>query len=334
MPDSRTQTIRTAASLRPLLAALLVLLATSGCKTGTATSKPSWWAFGGSDSAKLASAPTYDKGSIDKPSATSKPYPVTSTPQPYSLAAAAQAAPAADVAATAPAVTYGTTPAPAPARLQPAPAATPEPSQTANARQPAPLASIAPQVGPYTNLPGEPSAGGAAIDAGGDRFRAAPPDRYADARPSDSWSAPAAQPPQAAGSRYGDAAGSRFDGGQQPAEIPFSGTQPAAVTAPAVPARPAGFSATEPPATVSGPMPGGSGFGSGIAADPAVMPAAPAASPAPAPSAPVPPRRTDPLYRPAGTSSYRPGREILVGGAAEADAAVRQVNFETPPPAN
>jgi|694.fasta_scaffold27968_7 hypothetical protein len=327
-----TQTIRPAAPLRPLAAALLVLLATSGCKTGTATSKPSWWAFGGTDAAKLASAPAYDKGAIEKPSATSKPYPVTSTPQSYSLAAG-QAAPAVDVAATPPAVTYGTTPAPA--RSQPAPAAVPEPAQTADARQPAPLASITPQVGPYTNLPGEPPAGGGATEAGGDRFRAAPPDRYADARPSDSWSAPAAPPQQAASSRYGDAAGSRFAGGQQPAEVPLQGVPPAATTMPAVPARPAGFSATEPPAAVSGPPPGGSGFG-GVAVDPAVVPAAPATLPAlsPSPSTPVPPRRNDPLYRPAGTSSYRPGREILVGGGAEADAAVRQVNFETPPPAN
>lgn len=324
------QTIRKAAPLLPLPAALFVMLAMTGCKTGTTTSKPSWWAFGGSDSAKLASAPAYDKGAIEKPSATQNPYPVTSTPKPYSLTAATQSAPAADVATTPPAVTYGTTPAPA--RSQPVPvaaAAVPEPAQTTGARQQPPLASIAPQVGPYTQLPGEPAAGGGAIDAGGGRFRGTPPDRYADARPADSWSAPAAPPQPAAGSRYGDVPGSRFTDAQPPAEIPLQGVQPAATTASAVSASQAGFSAAEPPAA-SGPLPGGSsGYGPGAAADPAVAPAA-----SPAPSTPVPQRRTDPFYRPAGTSSYRPGREILVGSGAEADPAVRQVNFETPPAAN
>lgn len=340
MSDPRPQTILPAASLRPLLAAtrllpalLLVLLTAPGCKTGTATSKPSWWAFGGSDSAKLASAPAYEKGAIEKPSATQNPYPVTSTPKPYSLTAATQSAPAADVATTPPAVTYGTTPAPA--RAQPVPvaaAAVPEPAQTAGARQQPPLASIAPQVGPYTQLPGETAAGAGAIDAGGDRFRGTPPDRYADARPADSWSVPAAPSQPAAGSRYGDVPGSRFTDAQPPAEIPLQGVQPAATTAPAVSARQAGFSAAD-PAAASGPLPGGSGYGPGAAFDPA---AAPAASPAltPSPATPVPQRRTDPFYRPAGTSSYRPGREILVGTGAEADPAVRQVNFETPPAAN
>ena len=44
----------------------------------------------------------------------------------------------------------------------------------------------------------------------------------------------------------------------------------------------------------------------------------------------MPTRRPDPMYRPGGTSSYRPGKEILVGSNAGTEAAVRPVSFEAP----
>ncbi|MFN7811068.1 MAG: hypothetical protein ACK5SI_00190, partial [Planctomycetia bacterium] len=94
MSVHRAQGIRSVEPLALLLVALLATLVTSGCKTGTASSKPSWWAFGNADPAKLASAPA--AGGIETPSTTAKPYPVTSTPQPYSLTAATQPAARAD----------------------------------------------------------------------------------------------------------------------------------------------------------------------------------------------------------------------------------------------
>jgi hypothetical protein len=325
MSVHRAQGIRSVEPLALLLVALLATLVTSGCKTGTASSKPSWWAFGNADPAKLASAPA--AGGIEKPSTTAKPYPVTSTPQPYSLTAAAQpaagAAPA-EVAATPPAVTYGSTPAP---RMQPVAAATPPDAiRGATApRQQTPLASVAPQVGPYTGLPGESpaAAGGAAVavDAAGDRFRSAPPERYADARPSDSLP-PSVSP--AAGSRFEPPAGGRFGGGQYPSEMPAQ--SPAA--------SPAGFSPVDQPPPASGFLPAAA---AGATLDSPAVPAVPASAPAsltPSPTTPLPTRRPDPMYRPAGTSSYRPGREILVGSGPEADSAVRQASFDTPPSGN
>lgn len=325
MTVSRRQTARTTGAYGPLWTVMLGMLVMPGCKTGAATSKPAWWAFSGGDSAKLASAPAYGKGGIEKPSATAKPYPVTSTPQPYSLAAAASppaAASSADVAAIPPAVTYGTTPAARP-QASPSPAVQ-EMARAPHAGQPAPLASITPQVGPYTNLPGEPAAAaGSAAEESANRFRAAPPERFADARPSDSWTAPAASPqPPPTGSRHGDPAGGRF-AGPPPADVTDQLSQPMA--------RPAGFTAVDPPAAVTTPPEVPPGAMPGSSLSPA-LPAPPAFSPSPSPSAPVPvpSRRPDPMYRPGGTSNYRPNRDILVGGNPGSDAAVRQVNFEAP----
>lgn len=325
MTVSRSQRTRTAVPIGSLLAAMLVVVVAPGCKTGTAAAKPSWWAFGGSDSAKLASAPAYEKGDIKKPSATATPYPVTATPQPYSLSAATQAAAsgaaAGDVAATPPVVTYGSTP---PSRPQPggAAAAVPDAPPSSAGRQPPPLASIAPQVGPYSSLPGEPpAAANPAADLGGDGSRASLPDRFADNRSSEAWAGAAAPPP--AGARYGNVSGSRFGAARSTVEIP---DQP-----PQLPARPVGFATPDSPpgngtlqAAPAGSLPG--------TVEPASPPAAlnPATFP-PTSAPPVPTRRPDPMYRPAGTSSYRPGREILVGSGADADSTVRQVNFEAQP---
>lgn len=334
MTVSRVQRNRPAGLIVPLLAAVLVTIPSSGCKTGTATSKPSWWAFGGNDAAKLAAAPAYAKGAVEKPSTTAKPYPVTSTPQPYSLAGAGPtsgpAAPATDVPPPA-AVTYGSTPPP---RQQPPLAAVaPDLARPAAPAQQTSMASITPQVGPYTSLPGEPTAGAAGAvgaDRNVDRFRS-PPDRYADARPSDSLPA---QPPAAAtaGGRYGNEPGSRFGGGS-PSAGPEQAAQPGTV-------RPAGVGAAE-PATAFGSLPAQPPVTSAeptASFAPAVSPPGPAgqlgpgmATPFTPPAAtPVPARRPDPMYRPAGTSSYRPGKEILVGGGADAPGDVRPVGYDAP----
>lgn len=312
------QTIRPAAPLRPLPALLLVMLASSGCKTGSVGTKPAWWSFGGNDPAKLTSAPAYAKGDIEKPSSTSKPYPVTSTPQAYSLAAGGQGKAASAAEAAPPAVvTYGSTPPP---RQQAIPAtAAPEVAQPGGMRQPTSMASISPQVGPYTSLPGEPPAAtavaGGVPDRSADRFRS-PPERYADARPSDSMpipSTPAVQP----GARYAAEPASRFGSGQ-PGDGPDGSPQPAAI-------RPVGVVQPEPPVAFGGPA---------AAAQP-VEPAAPFApgqvAPFSPPSAtPVPTRRPDPMYRPGGTSSYRPGKDILVGSSEDPAPPVRPVTYDAP----
>ncbi|MFN9368938.1 MAG: hypothetical protein ACK6CT_09265, partial [Planctomycetia bacterium] len=113
---------------------------------------------------------------------------------------------------------------------------------------------------------------------------------------------------------------SRFGGVQQPAEMPDLAAPQAA--------RPAGFSAAE---QQPQSCPGAAAAAPAVAA-PASAPAALPAPPASAPPAasPMPTRRPDPMYRPGGTSSYRPGKEILVGSNAGTEAAVRPVSFEAP----
>lgn len=339
--------------------AILTALAGSaaGCKSGTSwTSKPSWWSFGGGtpDAAKLADAPP--AGEVSKPSATAKPYPITSTPEGYVLsdkqrveqASAAAAIPQSPPPA-ATAVTYGSTP---PATTASTAAAPQGPPATGG------LSSITPQVGPY----GSPSAGPTAIDSlpatasaasspplapmqpppasaypgaapppaavGGAGLAAAvpaeqrfgsPAERVADARSAPSWQAPPETAPQAPGSRYDTATGSRFSGGgfsappPAPAADPFAG-QPAAMLPP-----PASFPPAAPPAAVSPPA----------VPPPPAMPAT--LPPTSAPS--VPTRRPDPGYRPGGTSSYRPSRTILAGGEDAGDAAVQPASFQTELPA-
>lgn len=298
-----------------------------GCKSGTWGAKPSWWTFGGSgqDPAKLASAPAYE-GGIPKPSATAKPYPTTTTPDGYVLGEQQRVGQSAATGAAPPAlepttVTYGTKPAAESATATAA--ATPAPTPG--------LSAIAPQVGRYESLPGEPQQPSMAAipqpasqpaafapdsqtmpPAGGQGFASAPTSspvaRVADARATDNW--PATSAP--ADSRYGAASGSRFSGASQappPADIPA-----------AQPIAPPPMS-TQPPAAPPAQVP---------AAVPSPLDSAPVAPPAsqPLPSAPGS-RRPDPNYRPGGTSSYRPSRAILAGDAPAGDSAVLPASFQT-----
>lgn len=293
-----------------------------GCKTGAVGGKPSWWAFGGgAPTEKLATAPAF--GPPEKPSASAKPYPTTSTPNAYSLAGSGSASggvPAAEPRSqTIPAaVTYGSTPSTAAAPVM-ATAAEP-------ARREPPLSSIAPQVGPYSSLPGgaadpprpETTGAGYPFAAAATPARppvedplrsipaqpsAAPVARVADARASTSLPPSSIAPPTVpqagtspdpasnAGSRYSTTTGSRFSGG--PSDPPTPGT--------------------------AEPAPAAMGL------QPVSAPAAPAST---LPSGAPPTRRPDPGYRPARTSSYQPNSAILAGEAPTVDAAVRPASFE------
>ncbi len=315
-----------------VVAVLAVAAATSGCKMGTAGTRPSWWTFGGTpkdEADKLAAAPSFS-GDVTKPSASAKPYPTTGTPNGYVIDGAAKPG-AASVAATAPtAVTYGVTPPPAtpdPVEMATAPAAAR--SDTAGGAIP-PLAAIAPQVGPYASLPADASTGPGVAEppplqaiAGGAVPPTAPPvggsaplvppaapQRVADARGSAGW--PGQPAGVSAGSRYDTGSSSRFGGGSaidQPLPPPAAASM-----------LPAALEPLPPAAAPAAAVPSG-GF-----------PAPPAAAPPAAPVSPAAPlRRADPAYRPGGTSSYRPSRAIL---AAEppptTPGAVRPVGFDAP----
>jgi len=293
---------------RGLAAVAVLIAAASGCKSSSWAARPAW--LGGSPAASsLGSAPAFN-ASIPKPSETAKPYPTTDTPEGYVLSDAPRTdQPAAPLAAPT-AVTYGATPAP-----------------TAQA--------VAPQVGPYAPLtpaaaPGGPAADpAAAVTAGlaaAPNFELATPpvagslagERMADARTSGWAATPPSQPPLAEmasppadqpGSRYGGVSGSRFGGGS------FRSTPHDADAIEQAPTQAAiePFAAQPPQAF------------------PAVVPPAPATQP---PSQglpgtlPPPTRRPDPGYRPGGTSSYRPARQLLDG--QEAGGGVRPVNFNEP----
>ena len=297
--------------------AVLALVVAPGCKSGGSwNAKPAWWSFGQTPPAAgdgLASAPAFN-GDATKPSATAKPYPTTSTPQGYALEQSS--APAADAAP----VTYGVTQPPAAA----APANLAQWSPSASA-PPAAAGPIAPQVGPYaTTQAGPPAtAAAAALPPATNEPPAAlaavpqpsPPPavpaaapRMADARASSpDWtgSADAVAPPANPSSRYGVAA-SRFSGAPDAAG---SAAFPAAPAA----AAPAAFPAAPSAATPAAP-----------AAWPTELPA-PGSAPLAAPPGP-PVRRPDPGYRPGGTSSYRPARTSIAGGA---DPGVQPASFES-----
>jgi hypothetical protein len=140
----------------------LAVACASGCKTGTAGMKPSWWSFGGSaaaDPAELASAPAFE-GDVKKPSDSAKPYPTTTTPNGYVLNDDAKAALAGEAAQSQPeipaAVTYGSTPKPATVASVPA-AAAPTTVEPPVSRA---ESAVAAQVGPYAGIATEPAAAG------------------------------------------------------------------------------------------------------------------------------------------------------------------------------
>lgn len=326
-----------------------------GCKTGSSFTKPSWWTFGGTpkDADSLAAAPPYG-GDITKPSLSAKPYPTTSTPSGYVITgstspgdAAAQQFQAAQPQAP---VVYGSTPAP-----QSTPAAAT--AAMASAPQQTPASSIAPQVGPYAALagdtippPGQPlppispatmpgmaaapsmqgmpstPAEAALPNAAYSNFSSTaaspaavepPPARMADARLSD----PAAALPAAAlsadaaaygGSRYSTTTASRFSGAEAASFSPPPATPQASYGTPAQTAFP--------------PAPAGAAPAAGPAGVPPGSPAAPGLL---QPSM-QPVRRPDPVYRPGGTSSYRPSRAILADDSAPASSAVRTAAYDEP----
>lgn len=329
MPRPTTQRIPSAAPAAPLTILLLAAVA-GGCQSGgSRTGKPSWWTFGGGNSAALADAPPAEDD-VTKPSATAKPYPVTTTPQGYAIDAAGAAgqSPAMVSATAQPAedpavVTYGTRPPVTPA--SPASAGPPAPPAAAAAG----LAGIAPQVGAYAaapgpappeqTLPASPPGGFAgAMPAPGSQpsAYAAPPVpaageqggiRVADARAADGWAA--ATPAPAGDSRYASSTGSRFSGVAPPAAV-----QAADLVEPRAPSRPAPVAT---PAAAPYPVP--------PASEPQ-PPFGPAAAPAVAPP-PTPTRRPDPGYRPFGTSNYKPSRTILAGEPSEERGGVRPASF-------
>jgi len=343
-------------SLAVVALACLVAPNAAGCKTGTAGTKPSLWTFGGgspSDADKLATAPSF-KGDVEKPSATAKPYPTTAAPNGYVLDGSARAGSSA-TAAAAPqvpaAVTYGVTPPPA--RPESASIATAPPAGQAAGGS---ISSIAPQFGPYGSLSADPPPSsasatdlpplrpiGPAAATGG--VAAMPPDqpapqRVADARGGSAWPE---QSPAAAvgGSRYDSAPGSRFGGGNAidqplpatsarglaPPVEPGPPTTPEAWTPPPLPASPATMPST--PAVPALPAAAGMAPLAAPAMNPGAI-APPAALP-PAVS-PPPTRRPDPGYRPGGTSSYRPNREILAAEPPVEPSGVQTAGFETPAP--
>ena len=314
-------------------------------------------AFGGS--AATASA----DGTIQKPSEVAKAYPTTSTPNGYAMAGSAPAAAAAAAipAATAEptAVTYGVTPTrsqsmPAvtsqvasttldpsvpqmgryesmPAPPAPAPAAPPPPAASGFAAgYPAPAAPLAP-------APADPAATATAgmapapsafpATAGYEPVR----ERLAENRSIDALGPAAAvaaanpgltpveQSPladPASNSGYRNVSGSRFAGGGTPA-MPAAMAAAAPLVPPpaAIPPAPVTPAAATPPA----------------ATPPAAWtpPAAASGGPAATPAVP-PPRRPDPVYRPAGTSSYKPSEQILVDDPPASPSAVRTAGYEMP----
>ncbi len=345
----------TVQSVSPLAAALVavVLTAVTGCKTGTAGAKPSWWSFGGtpSSTSTLAAAPSFP-GSVEKPSASAKPYPTTTTPNGYVLTEGSKtggqpAAPQIDPAASVAAVTYGSTPPPAapaaPAASMAGAGALPTTAAADAGTPSSPMSSIAPQVGPYASLAAEPTATAPAYPAAAAASPAAypavvesspaatsldatlptaqaPTQRLADARGAEGWTAPPS-PPTAGQSRYAATNGSRF-GGVDAAVAPAASFPPAssaAIPAPLEPLPAAAAPAAMPAVIEPAMVPGGY---------PAVPPAAPLTPSSPLTPASPPARRPDPGYRPGGTSSYRPSRAILAGDAPDAGGAVLPVGYD------
>jgi len=350
-----------------VLACALVAAAATGCKSGAAMTKPSWWSFKGdssSDSAKLASAPRFE-GDTRKPSETAKPYPTTSTPNGYVIAGTGgQDVAAGQIQPPSPQqpVVYGQTPPPAPAApamtagMAPAtpvgvvgspaqPAAQVGPYASLGGDQIPPAGQPLPNIAPLSSSPTQPGVGGyaGATPAGQPGETALPTTAY----PGYSAPAAAGEPaarmadargvpdPRAAESAAfagaaADAAGSRY---ASASASRFGGPQPASAYPTAASAggfgRPPESSAMPamPPAMAPAMPPAGMA--------PATMPATPAATPAllppsgqPAGMPTTPPaRRPDPGYRPFGTSSYRPSQAILADDSP-APAPVRTVSFE------
>jgi len=330
--NSRTNATGVSPHMLTLGVCALALSIAPGCRSGaTAMSAPSWWSFGGSaaaDPSKLTSAPPFD-GKIAKPSESATPYPTTTTPKGYEVTEATKGAPAPSATAAAPAeptaVTYGTRP----------------PAAPATASSPS---TIAPQVGPYASLTGQPPASPASEPP------LQPITPTASQPPSSAFSAaapPAAQPsPSSAFPATVAQPATTSPGGSFPAT---AGYEPAARMADSRGADP--YASPPPPAAAAAPAAAGAGasryssagsrFGGGAYEPPPAAPATPAMTPPPAvpsstpatpasmPAAP-PTRRPDPGYRPGSTSSYRPSQAIIADDPRSAPAGVRTASYEEP----
>jgi hypothetical protein len=352
------------------LVGLAICVFAGGCRSGvTSLSAPKWWSFGDAKSANaknFSSAPAFGgsaatasaDSTIKKPSEVATAYPTTSTPNGYAMAGSTPAGSAA-AAAVIPAatsepaaVTYGLTP---PTRSQSVPAVT---SQVASTT----IDPSVPQMGRYESMPAPPapapavppppaaSGFAAGYPAPAPAAAAADPaatatagmaaapsafpatagyepvrERLAENRSIDALGpaaavaaanpglAPVEQSPMAdpaASSGYRNVSGSRFAGGGTPALPAVAATAPLVPPPAAVPPAAAMPPAATPPAAWTPPAAASGG--------PAATPAVP------------PPRRPDPVYRPAGTSSYKPSEQILVDDPPASPSAVRTAGYETP----
>jgi hypothetical protein len=217
------------------------------------------------------------------------------------------------------------------------------------------LSAIAPQVGPYGGLAAEaPSSasatdlpplrpiagqnapmGGVAVTPPADQMV---PQRVADARGGSAWPEQPSPAPLGNG-RYDAATGSRFGGGNA-IDQPLPPAAPRGLSPSAEPGPPSTPEAWTPPPLSAAPvtMPSAPAMPAAAGTSPLASPdmhpgavAPPAALPPPV--SPAPTRRPDPGYRPGGTSSYRPNREILAAEPPPAEpAGVQTVGFETPAP--
>jgi len=332
-------------------------------------SAPKWPSFGASkpkgiDDTALTAAPKIDAPTT-KPSAAATPYPTTSTPAGYVVNEASPTAGVAAVgiqtAATDPAtVTYGVAPPPQLAAAAGDPRSAPTPES-------APPQSISPQVGPYATLPTPPPPAETPAVPGlppsslplepvppppaqvagtppGGGYPLAPPATpssfpstagYEPSRVADARGSVAAEPAAPGYAAAGVAAGAAAAATLSPINPSESGT-PARYASdrsrfgdpgadPALTA-PVGAFPASPPADA-----GWSGAAGLPAAAPGPFPAAPAPLPAANPdgltSPPV--RRPDPVFRPGGTSSYRPAEQIFVDEQPVAPSAVRTASYET-----
>ncbi len=328
------------------------------------------------DAPALAAAPS-TSGPIQKPSAAATPYPTSSTPAGYVVndpASASGVSPSViQTAATDPqAVTYGETPP------LPPPEASVPPNIAATAA-PAEAPAINPQVGPYATLPAPPPASESPITPGLPGAVAANPPAVAPiaspADPAGGAFAPAAAAAPAAAGTFPATAGYEPSARmavappaaeQTPPMIPVAPAEPGggvqaryasqgsrfggpsadpAVLAPAAmaPIATAPYAdapapvAVAPAAPVAAPLPGLEP----AAGTPPPAPIAPATLPPGTPdgltSPPV--RRPDPVFRPGGTSSYRPAEQIFADDAPVAPSNVRTASFESiesidPPPSS
>ena len=332
-------------------------------------SAPKWPSFGASkpkgiDDTALTAAPKIDAPTT-KPSAAATPYPTTSTPAGYVVNEASPTAGVAAVGIQTPAtdpatVTYGVAPPPQLAAAAGDPRSAPTPES-------APPQSISPQVGPYATLPTPPPPAETPAVPGlppsslplepvppppaqvagtppGGGYPLAPPATpssfpstagYEPSRVADARGSLAAEPAPPGYAAAGVAAGAAAAATLSPINPPESGT-PARYASdrsrfgdpgadPALTA-PGGAFPASPPADA-----GWSGSAGLPAAAPGPFPAAPAALPAANPdgltSPPV--RRPDPVFRPGGTSSYRPAEQIFVDEQPVAPSAVRTASYET-----